>query len=86
MNGFNEQKNGGSSYLVSVSVDGSYEDQGKHKAVKSLVPLNNPTVDLTATSNSDHKSVHTNDDQEDNLLTWNLITNDGEENYEKKSN
>ena len=32
-----------------------------------LVPQNNPTVDLTATSNSDHYSVDKYDDKEDYL-------------------
>ena len=47
--------------LVSVSVDESHKEQGKHKALKYLLRQKNPTVDLTATSNYDHKSVHTDD-------------------------
>ena len=58
--------------LVSVSVDGSHEEQGKHTSVISLLPQINPTVYLTATYNSNHKSVHTYDDEEDDLPTWNL--------------
>ena len=49
--------------LVSVYVDGSHEDQVNHKSVRYLLPQKNPTIYLTATSNSDHNSVHTYDDE-----------------------
>ena len=38
---------------------------GKYKAVRYLLPQNNPTVDLTSTSNYYHKPVHEYDDEED---------------------
>ena len=41
-------------YLFSVSIDGSNEGQGWHTEVSSLLPQNNPTVDLTAASNYIH--------------------------------
>ena len=37
--------------LVSVSVNGSHKEQGQQKYFRPLLPQNNPTVDLTATSN-----------------------------------
>ena len=75
--------NGNNHDFVSVSVDGSQEEQGNHKAFRYLLNQNNPTVYLTATSNSEDNPVHTNDGEEDDLLTWNLITADDEENDEK---
>ena len=70
---------GGNCELVSVSVDGSHEDQGQHKEVRSLLPQNNLIVDLTATSNSDHYSVDKDDDEEDDFPTWNLSNIEDEE-------
>ena len=59
----NEQKNkirdvmsireGYNQDLVSVSIDGLNEDQGHQKEVSDLSPQKIPTVDLTATSNSE---------------------------------
>ena len=40
--------------LVSVSAYVSHEDKGHHKEVRSLLTQKNPTVDLTATLNSNH--------------------------------
>ena len=37
------------SYLVSILVDESHKDQGKEKGNSSLLPPQNPTVNLTAT-------------------------------------
>ena len=47
-----------------------------------MLPQKNPTIDLTATSDSDHYSVDKDDDKEYYLLTQNLITTDDEENDE----
>ena len=47
-----------------------------------MLPQKNPIVDLTSTSNYDHNSVHTYDDEEDDLATWNPSTTDNEENDE----
>ena len=55
--------NGEKCDLVTVSVDGSHEERGKYKAVRYLLPQNNPTVDLTSTSNYYHKPVHEYDDE-----------------------
>ena len=74
--------NGENRGLISVSVDGSQEDQVNHKVVRSLLPQNNLTVDLTATSNSEHNSVHTDDDDEYYLPTWILSTTYDKENDE----
>ena len=41
------------SELVSVSVDVSHEDLGRQKGICFLLAPKNPTVNLTATSNSD---------------------------------
>ena len=41
--------------LFSVSVDGSNEEQGKHKSVRYLFPQKKPIVGLTVTSKYDHK-------------------------------
>ena len=49
-----------------------------------MLPQNIPIVDLTETSNSEHKSVHNNDYEEDDLPTWNLSPTDYVENYETK--
>ena len=68
--------------FVSVSIDGSHLDQGQHKPVISLLPQKNPTVDLTATSNSDHYSLDKDYDKEDDLPTQKLSTTDDEENDE----
>ena len=70
--------NGDNCVLVLVSVDVSRKEQGNHKSVISLLTQKKPTDDLTATSNSDYKSVHTDDDELDYLLTWNLSTTDDE--------
>ena len=40
------------------------------------------TVGLNPTSNSEHFSVDINDDEEDGFPTYQLSTNDDEENYE----
>ena len=55
--------------LVSVSVDGSHEEQVNCKAVIFLSTKKNTTVDLTATSSSYHNSVCTDDDEEYYLPT-----------------
>ena len=55
--------------LVSVYIDGSHEDQGNNKAIRFLLPQKNPTIYLIATANSDHNSVHNDDDEEDDLPT-----------------
>ena len=47
--------NGNNYDLLSVSVDGSHEYQVNNKTVRSLLQPNNPTIYLTATSNSNHK-------------------------------
>ena len=48
------------------------------KKLYIYLPQNNPTVDLTATSNSDHYSVDKDDYEEDDLPTRNLSTTDHE--------
>ena len=68
------RKNGWNSDLVSVSVDGSHEEQVNQKVVIYLLPQKKLTVGLTVTSNSDNNSVHTDDYKEDYLPAWNLIT------------
>ena len=55
---------GESKYLVSVSVYESYEEQKQNKEVRSLLPPPQNTFDLTVTSNSEHFSVDTNNDEE----------------------
>ena len=66
--------------LVSVSVDGSHEDHRKHKAVIYLLSQNKATVDLIKTSNYEHKSVHTDDNEEYYLPLCNLRNSDNGEN------
>ena len=39
----------------------------RKKVVRYLLPQSNPIVDLSTTSNSDHKFVHTDDDEEYDL-------------------
>ena len=59
--------------LVSVSVDESHGDMRWNKSISFLFVPKNLTVDLTATSNSEHYSVDTNyqEDQNDQLSTTN---------------
>ena len=52
--------------LVSVSVDESHGDMRWNKSISFLFDPKNLTVDLTATSNSEHYSVDTNDDENQN--------------------
>ena len=46
---------GENNYLVSVSFDGSHEEQVNKKPVRHLLLQNNPTIDLTETYNYNHK-------------------------------
>ena len=85
----NEQKNnirlsmsireGINSELVSVSIDVSHEYLGRHKGISFLFTPQNPTIDLSATFNSEHYSVGTNDDKDQK---YQLIIAEDEENYE----
>ena len=68
------RKNGQNRDIVSVSFDRSHEYQGKQKVVRYLVPQNNTTIDLIATSNYDHKLVNADDKEEEDLPTWDLRT------------
>ena len=60
-------------------VDKSHEEIGRHKCISFLFDPQKPTVDLTATSNDEHYSVGTNDDQDKNCQ---LSNTDEKENYE----
>ena len=61
--------------IVSVSFDESNRYLGRNKSISFLFVPKNLTVDLSATSNSEHYSVDTNgqEDKNDQLST----TNDG---------
>ena len=65
--------------LVSVCVYGSHEDLGLHKGISFLFFQNKTTVNLTATSNFEHYSLDTNDDENRN---YQLSSTDYEENDE----
>ena len=49
--------------IVSVTADGSHEDKGQNKEVRSLLPQKY-TDDIIATFNSEYYSLYTNDDKE----------------------
>ena len=66
--------------LVYISVDGSHEDLGWHKGIYFVVVPKRPTVDLTATSNSELFLVDTNDEKYQN---YELRTTDDEKSDEK---
>ena len=65
--------------LVFISVDVSHEYLGRHKGIRFLFTPQNPTIDLSATFNSEHYSVGTNDDKDQK---YQLIIAEDEENYE----
>ena len=66
--------------LVSVSVDVSHEDLGRHKGIRFCFPKKT-TVDVTATFNSESYSVRVNDNKDQN---YQVSTNYYEENYKKE--